>query len=347
MKNLLFVTNSLIGGGSERVLAAVASELAGRGHRVSILSYRDGDTYPLHPDIRVRTLHNEQDKGKRIAAIRRTVRELAPDCVIAFEYFVNMQAVLACLGLHTRLVISERNDPAREGGGFPKRYIRNFLYRFCDVLVCQTPDARDYFPGYVRRRAVLIPNPVKSDLPEPWQGERSKTVVNFCRLQPQKNLILLADAFALFRQTHPEYRLAVYGNGDGKEALQRHIREAGLEDRVDLYPSCPDVHRRILDAAMFVSSSDYEGLSNSMLEAMAIGLPTVCTDCPVGGARMVIRDGENGLLVPVGDREALAAAMCRVADDRALAETLSQNGRTLREKLSIGVIADEWERLIT
>ena len=98
---------------------------------------------------------------------------------------------------------------------------------------------------------------------------------------------------------------------------------------------------------MFVSSSDYEGLSNSMLEAMAIGLPTVCTDCPVGGARMVIRDGENGLLVPVGDREALAAAMCRVADDRALAETLSQNGRTLREKLSIGVIADEWERLIT
>ena len=170
-----------------------------------------------------------------------------------------------------------------------------------------------------------------------------RLVYSTCTFAPEENEGVLVR----FLRKHPEYRLAVYGNGDGKEALQRHIREAGLEDRVDLSPSCPDVHRRILDAAMFVSSSDYEGLSNSMLEAMAIGLPTVCTDCPVGGARMVIRDGENGLLVPVGDREALAAAMCRVADDRALAETLSQNGRTLREKLSIGVIADEWERLIT
>lgn len=346
MKKILFVTNCLIGGGSERVLVAIANEMASRGHQVSILAYRDGDTYPLHPAVRVTTLHNEMRKPRRIAGIRAEVLREKPDCVIAFEYFVSMQAVIACFGLKPKLIVSERNDPAREGGGFPNRYIRNYLYRFCDVLVCQTPDAMDYFPGYIKKHACLIPNPIKEDLPEAFAGARTKTVVNFCRLQPQKNLPLLVDAFADFRKTHPDYTLVIYGNGDGKEALINHVAQRNQQDFVRLYPSAADVHQRILDAAMFVSSSDYEGLSNSMIEAMAIGLPTICTDCPVGGARMVIEDGQNGILTPVGDRAALTEAMCRVAENPELAEKLSKNGAKLKEKLSIGDVADQWERLI-
>lgn len=96
---------------------------------------------------------------------------------------------------------------------------------------------------------------------------------------------------------------------------------------------------------MFVSSSSFEGLSNSMLEAMAIGLPTICTDCPCGGARMIIINGVNGILVPNGDKDALAQAMAQVADDSKLAAYLSKNAMKIREDLSIKKIARLWEKL--
>lgn len=346
MKKILFVSNRLIGGGSERVLVALANAFAEKGYDTSILSYLDGDTYPISDKVQVYSLHGIGNKAKRILAIRRMLRQLRPDAVIAFEFFVNMQVILAHLGMRSRLIVSERNDPARRGGGFPNRYIRNVLYHFCHTLVCQTTDAKAYFPASVQKRAVIIPNPIKADLPPVWEGAHQSMVVNFCRLQKQKNLPLLVDAFGDFCGKHPEYAMTIYGDGEEKEGLEAYIRQQGLQDAVTLHESVPDVHRRIADSAMFVSSSDYEGLSNSMIEAMAMGLPTICTDCPVGGARMVIADGENGLLTPVGDRAALAAAMCRIAEDAELAAKLGSNGRKIRETLSIGDIADVWEGLL-
>ena len=97
---------------------------------------------------------------------------------------------------------------------------------------------------------------------------------------------------------------------------------------------------------MFVSSSDFEGMSNSMLEAMALGLPCVCTDCPAGGARAVIKDGENGLLTPVGDSHALYLAMKKVAENPELAAKLSKNSVKIREEQSVDKIIKKWMELI-
>ena len=97
---------------------------------------------------------------------------------------------------------------------------------------------------------------------------------------------------------------------------------------------------------MFVSSSDYEGLSNSMLEAMAIGLPTICTDCPCGGARMIIQNGVNGLLVPVNNQQEMTKAMESIADNKAFAFSLSLEGTKVREVLSLIKIVAEWEKII-
>jgi glycosyltransferase involved in cell wall biosynthesis len=111
-------------------------------------------------------------------------------------------------------------------------------------------------------------------------------------------------------------------------------------------PPRADVLDVVKDCAMFVSSSDYEGLSNSMLEAMAIGLPCVCTDCLGGGARELIKDGENGLLVPTKDAKALAEAMCSMVDDKELSKRCSDNASKIREELSAEYIADKWHEYI-
>ena len=157
-----------------------------------------------------------------------------------------------------------------------------------------------------------------------------------------KNLLLLIDScFELFEQ-YPDYTLSIYGEGAEKPNLKEYVRQKGLEQKVVFHDFDIALHDKIKDCAMFVSTSDREGISNSMLEAMAIGLPTICTDCPAGGARMMITPYENGLLVPCCDKDALVKAMKEVIDNPELADKMSRNSVKIRERLNIDRIVRMW-----
>ena len=203
-----------------------------------------------------------------------------------------------------------------------------------------------FFHGEALRKGVVIPNPLNPALPEPYHGKRNKTIVSFCRMTPQKNLKLLVDTFSCVHEKYPDYRLEIYGEGESKEEIISYVSEKGLQPFVEIKPFDKTLHRKILDSCMFVSSSDYEGMSNSMLEALAIGLPAVCTDCPAGGARAIIQDHENGLLVPVRDVLALANAMNEVIEDPQLAQKLSENGAKIRDELNVEAIGRRWLELL-
>ena len=107
-----------------------------------------------------------------------------------------------------------------------------------------------------------------------------------------------------------------------------------------------EIHKIMAESAIYVSSSDYEGISNSMLEALAIGIPAVCTDCPVGGARMYIRDGENGYLIPVGDADVMADRMLALMEDKKLGESFSKESVKIREELTDDRIFGMWKALL-
>ncbi|MBR3780686.1 MAG: glycosyltransferase [Clostridia bacterium] len=219
-------------------------------------------------------------------------------------------------------------------------------------IVFQSPDAQKWYLENTPAKGTVIFNPIKPDLPEPYNGERKKRIVNFCRISAQKNLIMLVDAFAEFHEEFPEYKLDIIGDPVGNDAdgyidsVKEHIKKLNCEDCIHIIPARKDIHDYIKDYSMFVSSSDYEGMSNSMLEAMAMGLPCVCTDCPAGGARAVIKDGENGLLTPVGDSHALYLAMKKIAENPELANKLSQNSVKIREEQSVDKIIKKWMELI-
>ena len=121
----------------------------------------------------------------------------------------------------------------------------------------------------------------------------------------------------------------------------------GLSDRVVLYGHTTNIHQKINNASLFVSSSNYEGISNSMLEAIALGIPSICTDCPAGGAREIIDSEINGILVPVGDRQAMAIAMRKLLNDTSLAESISNEGIKLRETISVSEISKKWDEAIS
>lgn len=343
-KRVIFLCNCLHNGGAQRVLVSIANYMAEHGYEVYIIASFNNGSYPLNESIKV-TYVGEGEYWRFIKIARNEIKQLQPKAVIAFEYFFNLLASIACFGLTPKLIVSERNDPSRVGAGFFKGRIRNFLYRFVDVLVCQTPGAKDYFPSYIKKKSIIIPNPLKPNLPVKVGGDRDNVVVSFCRLNSQKNLPMLLHAFRDFLKTHAGYELKIYGDGEEAEKLQGLSEQLGIQDNVEFHPASDNVHELVLNARMFVLPSDYEGLSNSMLEAMAIGLPTICTDCPCGGAQMFIENGENGMLIPVQDSNALYDAMCNIADDKMLAERLSLNAVKLREALSIEAISQKWMNL--
>ncbi len=344
-RKLIFVSNRLHGGGAERVLCTLANEFVATGVDVTMMSFRTDQHYPLHPAVKIKQLSNSRRLLMRVWDLRKKIKQYRADVLISFESYPNVITILACMGLHKRVIISERNNPAIVGAGLLKTPLRNFLYRFCDVLVCQTPDAKQFFPKAIQNKTVIISNPLMEGLPAPYTGPRSPIIVNFCRLQKQKNLPLLIEAFEIFYKEFPQYTLEIYGNGPEKTYLETLIQASPAKSAIHLYPARPDIHSHILKSAMFVSSSDFEGLSNSMLEAMAIGLPVICTDCEGGGARMIIKNEGNGLLVPCKNAPLLANAMARVAKDKAFSMHLGQQAAKLREELDPIKIYQQWQKI--
>ena len=285
---------------------------------------------------------------REIKQIRAMMKEDESASFIAFLQPTIPIVLIAARGLKNRIIFSERDDPKRL---MKKRYGWNFIkkyYRRADAVVFQTQDAKDTYPEIISEKGTVITNPIKSDLPKPYTGERNKYITTFCRISKQKNLPLLLKAFNLLHKAHPDYILRIIGDSNNAEGdavkaeIEKYIAENGLKDFVKFEPFRPNVHEGIIEDAMYVNSSDYEGISNAMLEAMAIGMPSVCTDCPIGGAKQTIKDGENGLLVPIEDEVALYLAMKRVIEEEGLKEKLSLNAAKVREDMSLEKIAKKW-----
>ena len=270
---------------------------------------------------------------------------------IAFLYDAMYMALLSAQK-NTRVIISERGDPRQCLTSRTNLAFFNTMFAKADEMVFQSFDAMQWYKENTNVDGRIIFNPIQPDLPERYVGVRKKKIVNFCRISSQKNLCLLISAFSQFVKDYPDYRLYIYGDAVGSdsegyvEIINEYVHTLVCKDMIHILPAQKDIHDLIKDYAMFVSSSDFEGMSNSMLEAMAIGLPTICTDCPAGGARAIIKDHENGILVPVNDEEALRKAMCEVAENPELAEKLSINGTKIRDELAVDKIVNQWMEII-
>lgn len=260
--------------------------------------------------------------------------------------------LLAAQGLPNRVVVSERADPYRL---LKKRYGYNFIkkyYQRADAVVFQTNDAKAAYPENISQKGTVIFNPINDKLPEPYHGEREKYITTFCRVSRQKNLPVLVSAFAGFHKDFADYRLKVIGepqNDDDKAAFEETKALAdklGVKQYIDFMPFSSQVHRLIIRDAMYVNSSDYEGMSNAMLEAMAIGMPVICTDCPIGGANAVIDNNKNGILTEVRNAEEMCESMKKIASDKKFSDLLSLNASQIRNTLSLDNTAKKWMELL-
>lgn len=319
----------------------------------SIITLDDDEVeYSFPPEVAISAIGERSetsiiDKLLRYGALRRLVRESRPDLVLALPEDIGVFVIPSLAATGIPVVVSERNDPRTMPWKLATRILRRLVYPFAAGFVFQTKGAASYFPRAIQDRGIVLPNPLDLErLPEAHVGERRKEVVAAGRLDKQKNFSLMIRAFARFHQTHPDYVLTIYGEGRERgrlESLANSLFEPGI---VTLPGRSDALLREINGAAMFVLSSDYEGMPNVVIEAMALGMPVVSTDCPSGGSAYLIDSGRNGVLVPVGDVEGLGNAMRHVADDPTYAKGLGENALTIIRRLDAAVVVSRWSEYL-
>lgn len=350
VKEILIVTISMGNDGAERVLSELSREWIRQGNKVVIIQTGAGNygvSYELDKNIEIVNIKAKSEFKplryiQEIKEIIKIFKQRPNATIVSFIASSIFLCGVASLFVKNRLVVSERNNPKECPAGRIQQRLRDWAFSMADVCVFQTEYAMHMFPKKVQKKGVIIPNPINGKLPERYIGERRKNIVAACRLHPQKNLPMLIEAFSLLHKDYSEYKLEIYGQGSEKDNLLQQIKRLGLDNVVVLPGFSNDIHSIMLDSAMYVSSSNYEGISNSMLEALGMGVPTIVTDCPVGGARMVIEDGKNGLLVPVGGTEELYLAMKKIIEDQELSERMSIEATKVLEEYPIEKISKRW-----
>lgn len=348
---VIFVISAMNGGGAERVLATLANRYADQGDEVTILMVAgDESAYPLNTRVCSLSIGqpshgNPLVQVRRLFAMRSYFKQHRDSVIVSFGTEINLFTIISTLGLKNRVIVSERNDPNR--CNYQK--VRDVVYSLCRNFVFQTEDAKRCFSQRIQKNSVVIPNPIRRELPEAFQSDeasktqREKKIAAVGRLEAQKNHQMLLQAFAGFWKRFPDWELHLFGQGSLEAELKKQAKELGIEKSVIFEGFQSDVLECIRTYGMFVLSSDYEGISNSLMEAMALGLPCVSTDCPIGGSALCIQNGENGLLVPLGDAEAFQKAMERIAGEEEFSAKLGKNAVSVRDIFAEENISRQWK----
>ncbi|WP_051095075.1 glycosyltransferase family 4 protein [Streptomyces sp. LaPpAH-108] len=219
-------------------------------------------------------------------------------------------------------------------------------YRALDAVVTTTKaDARVYeqrmrLPGV---RVTSVPNGVPRSAVEPANGQ-AKVIATAGRLVKAKRFDLLIEAFTVVAAKHPDWSLRIYGHGREETHLQQLIEQHGLGGRARLMGFHAPIEKEFAAASVVAVASEAESFGMTIVEAMRCGVPVVSTDCPLGPGE-IITDGVDGRLVPVGDRDALAAALLELVENPDLRRRMGAAALRSAEQYEPAVVAGAYEAL--
>lgn len=352
---IMFYINVLGGGGAERVMCNLANDFSTRNYEVYLVaSFPVKKEYTLSEKIYKLYLEDSERQTTfirrnlgRVWKLRKLCKKIKPDILCGFMAEPNFRVLAATIGTRIKTIISVRNDPNREYAGKLNRYLAKTLFLRADGCVFQTKEAKEWFPEELQRKSTIIMNQVAEQFFLECSSEKNiDALVSVGRLSKQKNHHMLIEAFAMVAGKFPDVCLKIYGDGPLKEELNEYISEIGLDHRVMLEGSVKDVPSVLSNCKGFILSSDYEGMPNTLLEAMAMGCPSISTDCPCGGSRAIIQDGKNGLLVPIKNAECMAEAICNILSNPEFAYMLGKNAKKTALGFHPQNIFSKWEKYI-
>jgi glycosyltransferase involved in cell wall biosynthesis len=358
---LTLVIHSMANGGAERVVATMANAWVARGWEITLLTFDDGEEpsfYPLDARVERRPLgvaaascgsvHAIRSNVDRVRMLRHAIQASRPEVVVSFLDMVNVRVLLATRGLGLPTIVMEQTDPGQKQIGPAWNTLRRVLYPRAQRLVVLSETSRSFFGPAIRKRSVIIPNPIAIEPPKPGEKmspAQERTVIAMGRFAPEKGFDLLLDAFARIAHEHPSWRLVIWGDGHLRSQLEVLRDRLGLTERVSLPGRTTEPFAALRRADLFVMSSRREGFPLALGEAMACGLPAVSFDCP-SGPRELIRHEIDGLLVPDGDVPALADALDRLMTNDAERAQLAARAVDVNERFGAERVLGQWERML-
>ena len=347
MSKIIISSATLAQGGASRVCANLSAPLCDEFDTVILVTWSDRPQF-YTIDKRVRWYCVEKEAGgtgelKRMKWFRRFVKKENPDLILSFLEPWNLRVLASTIGLGVKTIVAERTDPWIVNKYRVMQQFEKLMYSRADGILVQTQSIKKFFNGKLNKRTHIIYNPV--NLPPEMVGKaittpKKKRIVFVGRLVPVKNIDVLIKAFGFFTKAHPDYTLTIYGDGPLEDDLKALVTSLKLTDKVEIPGPSKTIHQDVLDAEMLCLVSKREGMSNTMIEAMTLGIPCICTK--VSGAVDLIQDGVNGLLIDVGDVEGLAQKMDYIATHLENALRMGENASKVYEFLNKDLIYKEW-----
>lgn len=336
-------------GGAERTVSYLSEFFAANQHQVEIVVLNGNVFYSNTDKVRIiKADIPSSGRGiagrmkaifKRLTFVKKYLKENKPDVV----FCMLSETIKYVFGRKKgfQLFTSERSNPATDTGRIGLFFKKLFFY-YADGVVFQTERAKNFYRDIIKDKGIVIPNAIGNEyvFKVPEINNRANKICAMGRITPEKDYPTLIRAFSIVAKKHPEYILEIFGRGSPEDLLAL-AGELGIRDKVFFMGAHPDAILKIANSKCYVLSSISEGMPNALMEAMAVGLPCVSTDCPNGPAELM-ENGVNGLLVPVEDERALAEAILKMIEDEEFAKKCGENAAKIKETHSVEINAKRY-----
>ena len=355
---LLYITNGIKGaGGLERVLAVKASYLADKlGYDVHIVALNHNDAQCFYEFSDKIKIHNVAIKGNPISylkmytsGIKSCVKVIQPDVISVCDDGLKgffLPFLIKAKGIiyerHVSKIIELGSNPSlikKITTGFKFKLMTQLSKKF-DRFVVLTNDNLTEWYG---KNVIVISNPL-SFYPEQSSNLESKTIIAVGKQSFQKGFDRLLQSWAQVQEKHPDWNLEIYGKYDASQRLDVLASELNIANSVQFFEPEKNIQAKYLASSIYVMSSRFEGFGMVLTEAMACGVPCVSFDCPCGPSD-IIKNNEDGFLVPNGDVKAMATKIIALIDNEELRKTMGQKAKVNVKRYLPEVICNQWDEL--
>ena len=355
MKKILFVIPSLSNGGAEKVVSKISSGLVEKGYDVTILNfYKCENEYSIDDKVKRITLsssENEYEKIgtiKRLRVLRKHIKTINPDEILCFLNHVCIYVFISLIltKFRKRITFTERCNPKYSNSKIIK--IKNILQRFVKRIVVQNTGQQSLLSKKDKNKSFVVPNPIDERYLnlETKLNIEPKHIISIGRLDDQKDYPLAIKAFNNVLKKYPNLIYHIFGKGKDQEKLEKLIKELDLEDKVILEGFTTDINKVYENADIYLMTSKFEGMPNALAESMAVGIPSISTDCEFGPSDLI--DNENmGILFKEHTIEAVEIALLDMIEK--YSEYISKSKlvkETMKERYSLEKITEEWIKVL-
>ncbi len=340
-----FAIGTLNYSGAEKIARYLIEALYKKGHEIGIILLGGEGPYDDFTYCKQFVIKTTGNRYLRTYSRQQRIREIVKnenyDVIVSFGVKFNLDVMEALRFSKTAVILCERNDPVSDPRRKILRVRRKLIYKKAAGFVFQTDRIADFFGKKISERGTVIPNFIEEQLPYLYNEKADNNIVLTARLDDvQKNISMLLRAFKTFTETH-DYKLYLVGNGPDERKFKDYVAQNGLSDKV-IFTGRQNSYDYLKIAKIFVLPSYYEGMPNSLIEALATGIPSISTDCSGGGAAYLIRDHVNGILIPIDGEKELVEALKELADNAELRRQYSKEAYKLNERLEFNKIIDMW-----